>query len=89
MSKGFCVEALEDAIMKYGRPEIINTRAANSPALNSMMALGTEHSFAGEESRRALVQQMRDVVCVAKMSWLECNGITTYRLCRELNFESF
>jgi putative transposase len=32
----FCVEALEEALARYGRPEIFNTvRAASSPATNS------------------------------------------------------
>ena len=33
METGFCVEALEEAIGKYGRPEIFNSdQAANSPS---------------------------------------------------------
>lgn len=29
MSRDFCVEALEEAITKYGRPEIFNTHQGN------------------------------------------------------------
>ena len=34
LDASFCVEALEEAIAKYGKPEIMNTdRAANTQAL--------------------------------------------------------
>jgi putative transposase len=34
----FCIEALEEALARFGKPEIFNTRAANSPAPPSPMS---------------------------------------------------
>ena len=42
MDAGFCVEALKEALAKYGKPEIFNSdRAPNSPALISLMFCAT------------------------------------------------
>jgi putative transposase len=45
MEAGFCVEALEEAIGKYGRPDIFNTdQAASSPARRSPASCSTTRS---------------------------------------------
>jgi len=41
MDAGFCVAALEEALARFGRPEIFNTRAASLPASRSPACCAT------------------------------------------------
>ena len=66
MEAAFCVEALEDALARHGKPEIFNTiRAASSPARLHWRAdqkrdrdqHGRQGRLAGQRVRRAAVAQ--------------------------------